>query len=201
MKKKLPFLIPILITIFVFLLPVQNPGLKLRFYFYNTEGDSYRLYYSTNYSSQMDEDKVLLADYNPELKMATFSLSPELVRDVSCLRLDFPPISQLVEIRDVSVSSAGMVTHRFNPSRFFAEENLTATNCISDMNVSPAKARAYFQVDGNNPYIVFSNPLLNKILFFRSRYIIPRLLFCLFVWIGFLLTRKNLFSFQKGQEV
>lgn len=201
MKKKLPFLLLIVLTISVFLIPMPNPDIKLRFYFDNMEGDFFRLYYTTNYSSQMDEEKVLQAEYDPELRMATFSLSPELVSEVSSLRLDFPPISQLIGIRDVSVSSAGMVTHRFNPSRFFAEENLIATNCISKMNVAPAKAKAYFQLDGNTPYIVFSNPLLNKILFFRSRYIFPRLLFCLLVWVGFLLTKRNLYSFQKEQEV
>ena len=96
MKKKLPFLLLIVLTISVFLIPMPNPDIKLRFYFDNMEGDFFRLYYTTNYSSQMDEEKVLQAEYDPELRMATFSLSPELVSEVSSLRLDFPPISQLI---------------------------------------------------------------------------------------------------------
>lgn len=199
MKQKLLRFLPVLIIIAILLIPMPSSGLYLRLHFEDFEGTDLKIYYTTEDSPSFNEEHTILADID-ETKVASFYLDSRVVDTINCLRLDFPQTSQLLSVKDVSVSSGGVVKHRFNPCSFFEEGNLDVSNNIDAMSISPALAKVFFQTGENDPYVVFSNPLLNKVLRYSSHYGFTRIAICMFLLGCYYFLKKDFFHSGKNKK-
>ena len=111
----------------------------------------------------------------------TFRLDSSLDGHITGLRLDFPSLDQLIIIKDVTVSSAGVVKKEFNPCFFFADGNIIAKNGINAMNLVTAKTSAFIKTTSEDPFLVFSDGLSKKVTDRFSHYYLTKLLISLFV--------------------
>lgn len=201
MKKLLTYLLSLVVASIFILYPLNPSPMKIRFYFDECNGEDCLLYYATATSPELEEGKCLKADYNAEAGVATFTLDSNIVKDLTTLRLDFPPTSELFSIYDISVSSAGVVKHRFHPCDFFAEENIAVANDMEGMSYAPGLAKVFFQIGVSDPYILFSSNLMHSILRCSSQYRLSRLFVCLLLFAGFLIWKKKLFVHENPREV
>ena len=134
------------------------------------------------------------ATVDAEKGIVTFRLDSSLQGHLTGLRIDLPNTEQVVGIKDVTVSSAGVVKHRYHPCVFLAPENLKAQNGIRTISLVNARAKAYVGTTSEDPYLILSDPLTAQIAGMFSHYLLTRLLVCLFLIACFASYRKSLFG-------
>lgn len=194
MKKKIACLFFIFLAAAFVLLPTPTASLSLRFYFEEIEGSECSLYYTTDTSNMFSDEKQYRAEIDPEKNMAAFRLDPSLNGYLTGLRLDFPSESQLCCVKNVTVSSGGVIKRRYDPCEFFAEENIIDTHGIDEITRVPSRSFTYFSVTSDDPYIVLSEGLSRQVMDCYSHYRLTRLCICLFLLACFLIGKKKIFK-------
>ncbi len=197
MKKKLKQSVPVLIILLLaaaFILPpIHAAQLSIRVYFDDIEGSSCTLYYAPDSPGAFSQSQSVAAFIDPDSKVAVFALDPSLENRIAGLRLDFPDTAQLLRIKSVTISSAGVIKRQYDPCRFFAPENILSQNSIEAISLATAQTRAYIKTASADPYLVFSDKLCREINSCYSHFRLTRLCVCLFLLCVFLLVRKSPF--------
>ena len=91
----------------------------------------------------------------------SFLLDGSLEGHLTGLRLDFPHSEQLIGIKTVTVSSAGVIQKEYNPCHFFAPENITL-NHNADVTLVLPRNRVYVSAGADDPFLILSDALPNQ---------------------------------------
>ncbi len=194
MKKFLIWGLAILLSLIFIFLPFPASDLIIRVYFDEIAGDSCVLYYTTNENHSFSEEQSVSSDIDYAQKKVEFRLNGNLEGHLANLRLDFPHLTeQLICIKSVTLSSAGVIHKEYNPCSFFAEENIASTQETSITLVHP-RNRAYLSTGSNDPYILLAPGLIRQIEDSYSHQTISRLALCLFLFGSYVFARKRLFT-------
>lgn len=203
MKKRLmpilPLAVGILMLVFI-LMPIPAAGLTIRLYFDKFQGDSLVMYYSTDENPRLGMDQIIEGTIDAANKLAVIKLSPELADHIDRIRLDFPEIEQTLSIRNISVSSAGVIQHNYSPCDFFSETNIADKNDIPQISLIEGKKTAYIRTNETDPYILLTSGLVRDMLQYRSSYRRTRLAACILVIIGYVLYRIQPFGSGSGSK-
>lgn len=193
MKKKIIWCLAVLLAAVFVWMPFPASDLYVRIYFDEIAGDSCSLYYGTDVQGSFVSEQCIHSEIDHDANMAEFRLDSSLYNHLTGLRLDLPKqLEQLLCIKNISVSSGGVIRKEYNPCTFFAPENLSYTNETTISLVS-IRDRVYIQTGGNDPYLILSQGLTADIHGLYSRRRLSRLFLCLFVAGSYLLTRRKLF--------
>lgn len=203
MKKRLmpilPFAAGILMLVFIFM-PSPASGLTIRLYFDEFQGDSLVMYYTTDENPHMGMGQIIAGTVDPGNKLAVIRLSPELADHIDRIRLDFPEIEQTLSIRNISVSSAGVIQHNYSPCDFFSEINIADKNDIPQISLVEGKKTAYIRTNGADPYILLTGGLVRDMLRYRSSYRWTRLAACILIVFGYVSYRIWPFGTGNGAK-
>lgn len=181
MKKKILFACIALLLMAVFvLIPMPASKLYIRIYFDEIQGKNCALYYAVDDTNAFSQEQCISAEIDPDRKMVEFELEPSLEGRITGLRLDFPDTDQLVCVKSISVSSAGVIQKEYDPCDFFGEENVVYSNDIDAVSLVTVRARAYIQTLSGDPYVIFSGGLCRQILDCYSHFRLTRLAVCVF---------------------
>lgn len=194
MKKKSLYLLSLLIMIAFVLFPSGAANLYIRIYFDEIEGDVCTLYYATDTVNVFCIEQHLSSDISPQEGSVEFCLDGSLDGHITGLRLDFPNTEQLLCIKNITVSSGGVIKRQYNPCDFFADANIASTNNIDSITLATASGRTYIGTLSEESYLVLSDELSRQITGCYSRLHITRAFICLFLLACFYLARKKLFS-------
>ena len=108
--------------------------------------------------------------------------------------MDFPETDQVLSIKNVSVSSAGVVQHNYGPCDFLAEANIALQNDIPMISLVEPKQTTFIQTNEPDPYILFTSDLVRDMLQYRSSFRLTRLAVCILVDLGYVIYRARLFE-------
>lgn len=184
------------IAILFVLIPCPPADLILRLSFDEITGDYCSLYYTTDYSESFSDEQCIVSPIDSATKQVTFRLDSSLEDHITGMRLDFPVTDDLICVKSITVSSAGVIQEEYNPCHFFADANIALSNDAEITLVKP-RNRAYIAAGGNDPFLILSESLTNQILNCYSHFRLTRLCICLFAVGCYLFARKNLFSKKK----
>lgn len=193
-------LVCILMLIFVFI-PFPASGLTIRLYFGDFEGENILVYYTTDENPDMGNRQTCTGTIDTANKLAVIKLSPELADHITQIRFDFPETEQLLSIKNVSVSSAGIIQHQYDPCDFFSENNILAKNDIPEIDLIKTHKTAYIKTNQHDPYLLFDSRLLRDMLQYRSSYRLTRIIACLLILAGYALYRIRPFSAETGNKI
>ena len=185
--------IVMLIALIYIFFPHPASDLYLRITFEELEGDTCYLYYATDTDSSFSEDKCIASKVDPDTMQASFRLDGSLVGHLTGLRLDFPHIEQLVGIKTVTVSSAGVIKKEFNPCYLFTPENIQL-NHNADITLVLPRNRAYISAGADDPFLILSDALTAQIDGYYSHQTLSRLLLCVFIAGCFFCARRRIFA-------
>lgn len=163
------------------LMPVSASGLCFRLHVKEVTEPSCYLYYATTESPIFSEEQKVSGIYDVEHKTITFSLNGSLAGKLTGLRMDFANVEQLVGFDGISVSSAGVVKHQYEPAEFFVTERLAEVNDIPAINSIPAGNMVYMLMGAEDPYLVLGDQVTAEFNGYFSHYRLSRILVCLFV--------------------
>lgn len=141
----------LLTTLFVFW-PLSPGDLHIRLYFEEITGDKCALYYTTDLDGGYSEDRCIVSPIEGG-KQVDFRLDASLAGHIQNLRIDWPNQNQLLCVKSVTVSSAGVVQKEFNPCDFFS--NIVSQNDIADQSIVRIRKRAYILTEANDPYMIW----------------------------------------------
>lgn len=195
----MPFAVGILMLAFI-LLPIPASGLTIRLYFDKFQGDSLVMYYTTDENPHMGMEQIIAATVDAGNKLAVIRLSPELADHIDRIRLDFPETEQTLSIRNISVSSAGVIQHNYSPCDFFSETNIADRNDIPQISLIEWEKTAYIRTNESDPYVLFNSGLVRDMLQYRSAYRRTRLAACILVVLGYVLYRIRPFGAGTGSQ-
>ena len=190
-KQIVEAVVALLFLIFIFL-PHPASALYLRITFEQLEGDDCFLYYTTDTDGNFSEDKCIASRIDPDTMQVAFRLDGALDGHLTGLRLDFPHTEQLLGIRTVTVSSAGVIKKEYNPCYLFTQENFQM-NHNADITLIPAWNRAYISTSADDPFLILSDALTSEITGCYSHQTGSRLLLCLFIAGCFFFADRNFF--------
>lgn len=180
-KKRLIIGVLILLAAVLFVFwPRKASALYLRVTFEEFTGDACSLYYTTDSDGNFSQEKCISSEVDPDTMQATFRLDGSLAGHLTGLRLDFPHTEQLLGIKDVTVSSAGVIQKEFNPCHFFAPENIGLSH-NADVTLVVPRNRVYISAGADDPFLILSDGLTAQITDCYSHQTGFRLLVCLFV--------------------
>lgn len=205
-QKKFLYVIPAVLAAVVFLLlPLPDSNLYLCVEFDETSANikNCRLYYTTAASSEYFSLPCLDEGNNSSGTpfQARFRIEPSVLSEqITSLRLDLPDLDQIVCVKSVTVSSAGIIKREFNPCYFFSDPNIVSANSITERSLLPFRRIAYIATAADDPYLVFSDTLVREISDCSGNYVWTRLLICLFPVILFFSYRKKIFTADIGQQ-
>lgn len=190
--------LPVCILMLAFvLMPLPASGLTIRVYFDEFTGNSLEMYYTTDENPVMGPNQRYTATVDAQSNLAVIKLPPELADHVTQIRFDFPETEQVLSITDISVSSAGVIQHHYDPYDFFSENNILSKNSIPKIDLVESRQTAYIQTSDRDPYLVISSELLCDMLHYRSSYRKTRLVACILLALGYASYRMGLFDREK----
>lgn len=193
MKKKILFVCIIFLFMAVFVLvPAPTSKLNIRIYFDEIQGDSCALYYAVD-SDGFTQDQCVSSAIDYDRKMVEFVLEPSLEGRVTGLRLDFPDIPQLLCIKTITISNAGVIKREYDPCDFFAQENIVYSNDIDAISRVAVRARTYIKTLPDDPYMVLSGELCQQLMGCYSHFKLTKLAVCVFILATFILAKKKIF--------
>lgn len=194
MKKKVVFICIIFLVMAVFvLIPAPTSKLYIRIYFEEIQGNNCELYYAVDNINTFSHEQCIISAIDHDRKMVEFALEPSLEGHVTGLRLDFPGEPQLLSIKSITVSNAGVIKRQYNPCRFFSQENIANTNDIDEISLATARARVYINVVSNDPFLAFSDGLCRQIMDCYSHFTLTKLAICVFLLGSFIISKKKIF--------
>ena len=192
-KKLVCHCFAILFALVFILLPLPASDLIIRIYFTEISGDSCSLYYTTDTDGAFSENQVITSAINYNDMSVEFRLDGSLENHITNLRLDFPQEEQLIGIKNITASSAGIIRKSYNPCEFFAEENIAFSNESSVTLVHP-RNQVYILTGSTDPFIGLSASLINRLQHHFSHRMLSRFLICVFIGTCYVLSGKRLFS-------
>lgn len=180
MKKKICCAAAVVLAVIYIFFPRPASDLVITVSFGDFTGGSYLLYYTTDTYPDFSDDRSVSGEINYEKMQISFRLDGELEGHLTGLRLDFPQEDELVNISAVTVSSAGVIQKDFNPSVFFSENNVVISNNL-EISVIDAANQAYVGTGSEDPYLVFSDSVVERVTDCFSHQTGSRMLVCLFI--------------------
>ena len=194
MKKKIIMGGAILLALLFILMPFPASDLIIRIYFDDIAGDSCALYYSTDSEKSFSAEQCIHSEIDYTQKSVEFRLDGALEKKLTALRLDWPHLTeQVICVKNIAISSGGVIQKEYNPCYFFADENIALAHETSVTLVLP-RNRAYLVAGVDDPYQILSDMLAEEIKSFYSHRIISRICLCLFIAGCFFFARKKLFT-------
>lgn len=208
MKKRLKEILPyaagllacLLVLAFTFM-PFPASGLTIRLYFEEFQGDGLVVYYTTDENPNMGMEQIIVGTYDAQNGLVAIRLSSELADHVDRIRLDFPETEQVISVRNVSVSSAGVIRHHYDPCDFFSDENVAEKNDVPLISLIDWEKTAYIQTKGTDPYILFDRALVRDVLQYRSAYRLTRFAACMLAVLLFVSYRIRSFAAGTGRRL
>lgn len=194
MKKKGLYLLPLLLMTAFILFPSGAANLYIRIYFDEIEGDACTLYYATDTVNVFCIEQHLSSGISQDTSMAEFCVAPSLDGHITGFRLDFPNAEQLLSIRNITISSGGVIKRQYNPCDFFADDNIASTNNIDSITLATASGRTYIGTSPEESYLVLSDALCRQITDCYSHFRLTKAAVCLFLLACFYLARRKLFG-------
>lgn len=194
MKKKIIYVLTVLIMLAFVLVPFPASKLYIRIYFDDIGGDFCVLYYSTDIAGGFSGERAIISEIDYENKKVEFCIDSSLAGHITGIRMDFPDAEQLISIKNITVSSAGVIKQAYNPCRFFADENIAFSNSLESITLVKPAARVYIAALSDDPYLVLSDSLCQQIAGCYSHFRLTRLLICLFPIGCWMIARKDLFT-------
>ncbi len=194
MKRRLLYVLPVFMMLIFVLLPFPASKLYIRVFFENISEGNLVLYYSTDNTHTFLSDQCLISDIDHESQCVEFCFDASFEGKITALRLDFPNETQLVGVKTITVSSAGVVKQEFNPCDFFSEDNVVLCNSIDSISLVKPRARAYVDTLNEDPWIMLSDKLCQQIMGCYSHFRFSRILVCVFFAACLLVSRKKLFT-------
>lgn len=192
--KKLMWGLAILLLFIFVLLPFPASDLIIRIYFNEIEGDSCVLYYATDEQNYLSEEQCVPSVIDYTQNRVEFRLDSSLEGHLTSLRLDFPHLTeQLICVRSITISSAGVIQREYNPCVFFAEENIAFSH-ETDVTLVHPRNWAYLSIGPDDPYLMLSDILIRQIEDCYSHQTVSRFALCLFLVGVCVFARKKLFT-------
>lgn len=195
MKKQVFFvgLAVVLSALFV-LVPVSASDLIIRIYFDDIEGEDCVLYYATDIENVFTQEKSIVSAIDYKQKMVEFRLDGTCDGHLTMLRLDFPQqAEQLICIKNITVSSGGVIRKEYSPCVFFEDRNIDLLQETEVTRVYPQK-RTYLEIGPEDPYVVLSGQMTQEIQSHFSHRGFSRLCLCLFIGGCYFISRKKIFA-------
>lgn len=196
MKKKLLYLIPLVIMILFILIPSRTSNLYLRIYFDDITGKFCTLYYSTDTVNVFCLEQHQSSDIDYDRMMVEFCLDPSLAGHITGLRLDFPNAEQLLCVNNITVSGGGVIRRQYNPCDFFGDDSIALSHNVASISLVPSRARAYISTSPEETYIILSDELCRQITSGYSHYRLTKAAVCAFLLVCFFLARKKIFRYE-----
>lgn len=194
MKKKLILGSLILVALAFILLPHPASDLIIRIYFDDIEGDFCALYYSMDPDKNFSAEQLLYSEIDHAQKSVEFRLDSSWEDQVTALRLDLPHhTDQLICVKNISVSSGGVIQKEYDPCHFFADINVVSTH-ETTISLVQSKNRAYLLTGTDDPYLVLSDSLVTEIQSHYSHTVFSRIFLCLFIAGSYIFAKKKLFT-------
>lgn len=184
----------VLITALFVFWPLSPAPLHIRIYFEEINGDKCSLYYATDTADGYSEDRCIVSPIENG-KQVDFCLDAALAGHIRNLRIDWPSQEQLLCVKSVTVSSAGVVQKEFNPCSFFSD--IAFRNDIADQSMVWIRKRAYILTAAEDPYMVFGEGTVSQIRKCFSQYRLTRLAVCFFLLGCFYFGKKEFFAVSK----
>jgi len=181
----------LLAAIFIWM-PYRASDLHIRIQFDEGAAGDCQLYYGTDTSGGFAADQYVTASI--EDNTVDFCLDGSLAGHLTQLRIDFPAAEQLLCIRRITVSSAGVVKLDYSPCDFFSEENMAYQNGIAGISSLPFRTITYISTESSDPYILLSDRLSQDIAGAFSHYRLTRLGICIFLVILAVSARRSRFT-------
>lgn len=192
-KKIICYCVALLAACAFVLIPLPATDLIIRVYFTDIVGSDCSLYYTTDFDGSFSENQRIISNIDYDNMSVEFRLDGSLENHITNLRLDFPVEEQLIGIKDITASSAGIIRKSYNPCDFFADENIAFTNDASVTLVHP-RNRAYISTGNVDPFIGLSAPLIKQLQRHYSHLMLSRFFICAFIGSCYALSRKKLFT-------
>lgn len=195
MKKQVFFagLAIVLSVLFVFA-PVSASDLIIRIYFDDIEGDDCVLYYATDIENVFTQEKSVLSEIDDKQKKVEFRLDKSCEGHLTMLRLDWPQqAEQLICIKNITVSSGGVIQKEYSPCVFFEDRNIDLLQEVAVTKVYPRK-RVYLEIGSEDPYVILSGEMTQEIQSHFSHRRVSRLCLCLFLAGCYFISRKKIFT-------
>lgn len=197
MKKKLLYLILLVFIIVFVFIPKRRADLYIRIYFEENEapvqGKYCTLYYTTISQNEFSTEQSLSSDINHVDSQVEFRLTALLENELTGIRIDFPSAEQLLCIKNITVSNAGVIKRQFNPCDFFSSDGITYTHDISAISLVTSRERAYLATLPDNPYVILSDKLCEQITSCYSHFVLTKLTVCVFVLVCCYFAKRKVF--------
>lgn len=181
----------VLITVVFTCWPVSPAPLHIRIYFDEIVGNECSLYYTTDTANGYSEERHIISSIE-DGKQVDFRLDASLAGHIRELRIDWPDQEQLLCVKSVTLSSAGVVQKEFNPCDFFSD--IVFQNDIADRVMVWARDRTYILTGGEDPYMVLGEDMVNQIQKCHSSYTLTRLAVCFFFFCCIYFGKRKLFA-------
>ncbi|MBQ8823220.1 MAG: hypothetical protein IJZ82_11295 [Lachnospiraceae bacterium] len=194
-KTLMAVFLAVVSLVFVFM-PWPASDLYIRVHFSEINGGFLQLFYTTASNNTFCEEQCITSEVDTENKQVTFCLDKSLSEELTGLRIDFASMQDLVGVKSITVSSAGVIQEEYNPVHFFDESNIVGTNGI-EISLVKTRNRAYIATSENDPHVVLSAALTEQIAGNYSHFRGTRLCICVFILGCVLLTKKNIFQTRK----
>lgn len=193
-RKNIVFIIIyFILTILFVAIPFPTADLFIRVNFKNITSNSCSLYYSIDAPFSYSEEQCINSSIDPDLNQVTFRLDSSLANQITDIRLDFANQEDLICIKDISISSAGVIKEAYRPYEFFSSDNIAMTNQVT-VSATDVMNDAYISTTGNDPYIIFTHELTRDIMSHVSSYRLTRALICVFIGVAIILMKKKVFT-------
>lgn len=193
MKKKLIGGFALLLALLFILMPLPASDLIIRIYFDDITGHSCALYYSTDAEKNLLPEQYITSEIDYAQMRVEFRLDGSLENQLTSLRLDWPHLTeQLICVKNISISSGGVIRKEYNPCYFFADGNISSSHETYVTLVHP-RNRAYLMTGTDDPYQILSDTLVDEIKGYYNHRILSRICLCLFIAGCWFFGKKKLF--------
>jgi len=192
--KKVKMIILLVVAIGFVLMPVNASDIYIRIHFMEAQGSDMALYYSTIENGGFNQTDCVASEIDYEKMEVSFRLDGELEGQLNGFRLDLPAGENLIGIKNITVSSAGIVQKQFDPCDFFAVENRVAENGIAGISLIKPKNMTYIATEGADPYIVLAQKPVAQIADGYSHFRLTRLFMCVFAFAVYFFAKRDYFT-------
>ena len=193
MKRKSNIIILLLIII-VMIIPQPVADIYIRFHFSEIVGNKLQLFYSTDTSDFFSQEQSITSEVDKERKQVTFRLDSELYKHITGLRVDWP-LQEVLQIKSVTISSAGVVQKQYDPIDFFAPENISIANDVEVILIKPKRVVA-LSTGEVDPFVVLSGLLTADISNSFSGFWFTKIAICVLLVLGYIIFRKKIFDVE-----
>ena len=191
----------ILVSILLIWMPYPYADLILKIYSSESNGNSYRLYYATDLTNNFSGTQYIDGTFDSNQKTISFRIDSSIRQNLSGIRLDIDCNTPLIDITNVTFSSAGVPKKQFSPCTFFSDENVFYTNDISGISNVSARNTTYIAPSGSDPYIIFADNIVSSIQNSFSNYRTTRFFIVLFLWCSYILAKLHIFPKNKSSHL